>query len=398
MTPLEEANRRLLEMQAARRQQRIEQGLPVDVDATLIDQGQPMRTAVPDAIQALPDHLGWESDLVTRALRRQPAPEPEPAPAPAFSLPPAPIPIESESDALTAPAKCAVVLYPSLSAAILKQDMEAPARVYFVLRSLDRLGRGWFTLEETRDLLAKKASPWRVVSRRQLHNLLAAGEGIFWQQEGGGVWLRSLARVAAALGVYHLAGRAVSAPAAEFLGNVADVRAHLYASFISGRPHADMPIARETITAVTGVDERTQKAYEQRVKISATANFCIGQRLDAETAQDQAWRNRGKGAFELTDKKGRQGKPGEKYLAWQLPNSYQGKHETLPRGKQRRVNRELKVLLNQTAAGNSSVSADHPRRYYPNGGDAAKQHSRTRDPVLWRRAPGQRTTVWHELA
>jgi hypothetical protein len=398
MTPLEEANRRLREMQAARRQQRIEQGLPVD--ATLIDQGQPMRTAVPDVVQALPDHLGWESDLVTRAIRRQTKPEPEaaPAPAPAYFPPPAPIPPPIESDAVAAPRECAVVLYPSLSAVILKQDLEAPARIYFALRSLDREGRGWYRLSETRKLLAMRSSPWYAVSRRQLHNLLATGEGIFWQQEGGGVWLRSPARVAAALGVYHLAGRAVLAPAAEFLGNVADVRAHLYASFISGRPHADMPISRETITAVTGVDERTQKAYERRVKISATANFCIGQRLDAETTQEQAWRNRGKGAFELTDKKGMQGKPGEKYLAWQLPNSYHDKHETLPRGKQRRVNRELKVLLTQTAAGNSGVSADHPRRYYPNGGQAAKQHSRTRDPVLWRRAPGQRTTVWHELA
>lgn len=395
MTPLEEANRRLQALQVARRQQRIEQGLPHDV--TLIDQGQHDCTAVPVIVESLPAHLGWESESVTRALRQAQQRRQSP---PDLSLPYSPqTPVSMAKSAhVASPAPAQVIFYPDLAAGILRQNLDAPARVYHLLRLLDPTGRGWFGLAETRQLLTHKQSQWRVVSRRQLHNLLKAGEGIFWTQSNDCVWLRSPAKVAAALGIYGLRGRAVSAAPDALMGNIADVRANLYAAFLSGRPHANMPIARETITAVTGVDERTQKAYELRTKITATANFCVGERIASDGVQAQAWAHRGQGAFELTDKKGKQGAPGHTYLAWQLPNSYQTQQKPCPRGKQRRVNRELNDLLNKTAAGNSSSSENHQRRFYPSGGDAARVYGRTRAPVYWRRTAGSGVRVWHELA
>lgn len=394
---LEEANRRLQDLQMARRQQRIEQGLPHDV--TLIDQGQPDRTAVPAIVESLPAHLGWESDAVTRALRqaqqrRQIAPNFLP---PHKQLNPPVNPAKSAQSGPIAPVQ--VVLYPDLAAAILRQNMDAPGRVYFLLRAYDagKNGRGWLPLTDTRSLLTGKESPLKIVSRRQLHNLLAAGEGVFWTQNNGAVWLKSPAKVAAALGVHALRGRAVSVDPSRLTGHVADARAQLYAAYLSGRPHNDMPIARETLTAVTGVDERTQKAYEQRAGIAATSNFCIGERLASDDAQAQAWAHRGQGAFKLTDKKGKQGTPGQTYLAWQMPNSYQTKQQKpCPRGKQRRVNRELKVLLYKTAAGNSSSPENHQRHYYPNGGDAARAYGRNHEPVYWQRG-GKGLKVWHEL-
>lgn len=333
--------------------------------------------------------------MVTRALRQ--AQQRRQAAVTAVS-PFTPAPAKPAQTApQSTPGNDRVVLYPDLSTAILRENLDAPARVYFLLRTRDSHGRGWFSLQETRGLLTAKGSPWRVVSRRQLHNLLRAGEGLFWEQSDKRIWLRSPARVAAKLGVTHLRGRAVSTTIAGMLGHIADVRAHLYAAYLSGRPHADMPIARETITAVTGVDERTQKAYEERTKTAVSANFCVGERIASDGAQACAWAHRGQGVFELTDKKGKQGAPGQKYLAWQLPNSYQAKHQLCPRGKQRRVNRELQVLLNKTAAGNSSSPENHQRRYYPHGGDAAKAYSKNPDPVYWRRTPGKGVTVWHEL-
>lgn len=406
MTSLEEANRRLLEMQAARRQQRIEQGLLRD-DQTLIDQGfdrdHGHTAVVPAIVQSLPDHLGWGSDALTRALRQAQLRRQSP-PAASYNTR-----VFSDTDssqqptgwAKSAPAEASapaqVILYPDLAAAILRRNLDAPARVWLLLRAHDTNGRGWLSLVNARQLLTTKASPWKVISRRQLHNLLSAGEGVFWTQNDGAVWLRSPAKVAAGLGVSHLRGRAVTVAPSTLLGHVADVRAQLYAAYLAGRPHADMPIARETIAAVTGVAERTQKDYELRTKISATANFCIGERLASDNMQAQAWAHRGQGAFALTDKKGLQGPPGHVYLAWQIPNTYETQHQPCPRGKQRRVNRELKGLLNKTAAGNSSSPENHQRRYYPNGGKAAKAYNRSRDPVYWRRSGSSRSKVWHEL-
>jgi hypothetical protein len=49
------------------------------------------------------------------------------------------------------------------------------------------------------------------------------------------VWLRSQAKVAAALGLRKLRGRAVELPLSVLLGPIGDLRAHLYASFHSSR-------------------------------------------------------------------------------------------------------------------------------------------------------------------
>jgi hypothetical protein len=138
-----------------------------------------------------------------------------------------------------------------------------------------------------------------------------------------------------------------------------------------------MPIARQTMTAVSGVGRRSQRAYEQRLRLPVQPNFAVGEAADSQKRHERAWRQ-GKALFELKDYRGRQGKKGSRYLAWQLPNSYNTCH-THPGGRpgQRHINRELKALVLKGTPGNVEGTGESPkpdliRRYYPTGKLAAQ--------------------------
>ena len=75
---------------------------------------------------------------------------------------------------------------------------------------------------------------------------------MFWQQDEAGkacpepaerVWLCGQAKVAAALGLRHLRGKTVELPARLLFAPIGELRAHLYASFHSGRGAAAAPSA-----------------------------------------------------------------------------------------------------------------------------------------------------------
>ncbi|MBK9051459.1 MAG: hypothetical protein IPL78_11245 [Chloroflexi bacterium] len=57
-----------------------------------------------------------------------------------------------------------------------------------------------------------------------------------------------------------------------------------------------------------------------------------------------------------------------------MPNSYLGQHQHQPKGRQKRINRELKDLVMQGMPGNVEERAEtHPeKRYYPHGKEAAR--------------------------
>jgi hypothetical protein len=270
-----------------------------------------------------------------------------------------------------------------------------------MLRYLDQAGRGWFRIVNVANTLTAKKSPQRLCGKRQLRNLLNDGEGIYWTRENGRLWLRSAAKVAHSLDVERLTGRPVALPIAAVLEGIGAFKAHLYAAFHSGRmketPKGErsMPIARETMAAISGVGRSSQRSYEAAAGVAVQENFAVGELSGSESRQELAWR-KGRALFELKDYRGRQGKRGKTYLCWQLPNSYYGGHQFRPRGRQRRINRELKDLVNTRAPGNvegqdkasGSVSTEltvsKPKRvYYPNGKVAAKAYSRNPERELY---------------
>ncbi|WP_374689439.1 hypothetical protein, partial [Promineifilum sp.] len=113
----------------------------------------------------------------------------------------------------------------------------------------------------------------------------------------------------------------------------------------------------------------------------------VGPPIGSADAHEMAWR-RGRALFRLRDRAGRHGRPGAVYLAWQLPNEYTGPHATLPRGRQKRLNRALADLFHDGMTGNGEPQPT--RRFYGTAKAAAlARHERER---YWR---GRGGGVWY---
>lgn len=274
---------------------------------------------------------------------------------------------------------------------MLKTGLAAPGRIWLLLRYLDREGRGWLALDQVRQAVCDKESEWRVCGRRQLRNLLGQGQDIFWQRDKTRIWLRSTARVAIALEVDRLRGRPVAVPLSVLLGGMGQVRAHFYATFHSRRSYHSSrtddsqdrpgnPISRQALRHISQVPARTQRLYERRAGVEVRPNMAVGERLTSRSLQERAWRH-GRATFPFTDTKGKQGPAGGRYVAWRLPNSYSGPHATCPKGRTKKINRQID-LVNSRVQGND---LDRPngrltvdRLFHPSGQDAGRAYNRDR--------------------
>lgn len=352
---------------------------------TAVSDDRPQTTA--ETIAQLPAHLGWGSAALTAVLRsgtmddgrrmtddRQPTPDDTPLPTPHPLLPTVP--------ATTPPT---ITLYPTLALAMLRQQQVPAGRVWLLLRHIDEAGSGWVEQSAVRQQLTEAESELRVCGWRQLRNVLGQGDGLFWRRDNGRLWLRNPAKVAAALGVDRLNGRCVTLPLDTLTQPIGTVRAHFYASFHSARPQA--PIARATLTQLSGQRRQTQRLYEAKTGIQSRVNIALGQRLNAVAQEETGWQQ-GNAAFVLRDTKGKHGPKNTDYLAWRLPNSYQGPHETARKRRQKRLNRQLADLLTDGTTGNGRCQ----RRY---GVPGKQRHTR-----YWA-APAtnsQTTHIWFSLS
>jgi hypothetical protein len=344
----------------------------------------------------LPPHLGWHSPAVTQALRRRlPASTPAPIAPLAANQP-------TQSTSFVAPAErpASVKLYPDIALALLRRRLVAPGRLWLLLHHLAN-GQGWLTVATARAALTTPASPHYLCGWRRLRALLQQGQGLFWRQENGRLWLRSTVKVAAALKVTRLNGRPVALPLPALRGPIASLRAHFYASFHSGRRARDRasakPIARATLAALTGASRASQRHYERRARVGCQANYALCPAPAPADEQRLAWR-RGRALFRLNDRRGVAGPAGSAALAWQLPNTYSGPHCFAPKGRQKRMNRQLTDLFMKGMTGNGQREVQ--QRYYGNGMEAARAYGRAIGdesywPCLRRRAHGP--GLWHTL-
>jgi hypothetical protein len=366
----------------------------------------------------LPAHLGWVNDRLGEHLRRHAAPlPPEPRAVAGGTTWPAPErarPVPN-AEAPTETSRGTVRHYPDLGLAMLRQGRAAAGRVWLLLRHLDAAGKGWVGLEEAARLLATDGSPLRICGRRQFRNLLAAGEGVFWDRAAARagderLWLRGPARVAAALGVERLTAAPVALPLSALTGGIGDVRAHLYAAFHSGRSGLETaaargpspgrkdagrrPISRTTLSTLSAASANSQRAYERRARVVARGNLALGPLKSAVDPQAWAWK-RGQALFTVVDREGRYGRPGAAYLAWRLPNDYTGPHARLSRGRLKRINRRIAGLLTNGMTGNVNPASDARgrerggKRYFGDGRSAAA--ARQAGERYWRAGDGR----WH---
>lgn len=335
----------------------------------------------------LPGHLGWDSPAVTAVLRTSRGVGKKGIKGETqFSILPALKPANSQTRKTIVLQTCK--LYPDIALGMLRREQATTGRIWLLLRHIDNEGRGWLSFEETREKLTRKKSELRVCGWRQLRNLLNQGEGVFWERRNGRIWLRSIAKTGAALGVQRLNHQPIAIPLIALLQGMGQVRAHLYASFHSGRMGKDnkgSPIARDTIAQISHIHERTQRRYEKRAQVRKKHNFAIGPQNNALNNEETTWRH-GRASFQFTDMEGRHGRKGATYTAWQLPNNYTGPHAKLPRGRQKRINRELADLFMKGMTGNDQETIDaawQPKRYFENGRLAAKACTKSQNAVYW---------------
>ncbi|MBK8935538.1 MAG: hypothetical protein IPM76_25100 [Chloroflexi bacterium] len=200
-------------------------------------------------LSELPAHLGWGSAAFTAVLRRHQAGLPTRETKPGCQDP--------QTDSLAAclpdhrqiltgslqskiPGESASVkLYPDIGLAMLRQEKATAGRLWLMCHYLDSQRCGVLRIDNIIQSITTKSSAHYLCGKRQLRNLLRAGEGVYWTRDKERLWLRSAARVAAALGVERLTGQPVALPLSALLSGIGAFRAHLYAAFHSGAGKGD---------------------------------------------------------------------------------------------------------------------------------------------------------------
>ena len=146
------------------------------------------------------------------------------------------------------------------------------------------------------------------------------------------------------------------------------------------------PISRDTLAVLSGACASSQAAYERKTGVCSRSNIALGERVAASAAigpaeQERAWQ-RGRALFRLCDHRGHHGHPGATYLAWRLPNAFgpaRG-HQQRPKGRQKRINRQLADLFTKGMTGNGERIE---KRFYTSAVAAVRKYElRTTDYEL----------------
>ena len=355
---------------------------------------------------SLPIHLGWHSQAFTSSIKSETAVSPTSSSQLPEQIPQNKLPLTS--------AKKTITVYPDIAMGMLKYELATTGRIWFLLRFLDSAGRGWVSVEDARAKLTQADAALHVCGKRQLRNLLAAGEGVFWGRDNGRLWLRSLAKVAVLLDIDRFRAKPVALPVSILTKKIGTVRAHLYATFhssrnqVNGRSNKPQPIARITLQKITHVHPRIQQRYDKIARVKSRRNFGVGDVVTEETKRNAAWKH-GQAVFQVSDKEGKQGKSGQQFLAWQLPNSYVGPHKVASGNQRKRVNKKLTDLLHQGTVGNGQfentdaglLEIISERRYCENGRFAAQAYKKNRSAdIYWVSQQPSRSQAhfWHYLS
>ena len=224
-----------------------------------------------------------------------------------------------------------VKVYVELNDAAMQRGRERELRVWLLARSVDVDGSGVVAVSDIQTLIARQRL--RGLSDSSLSRLLSAGSGVFWTvwRRGGQRWLRlvGLARVCVALGVERLRRRPVLVPM-RYMRSMRTFRAAgVYARFAGDE--FSRPISRSVLEELTGVAERTQRAYQRAL------SGCVESECNAATTRKR-WRPGDEvEAREFVDYV-----DGETRVLQRLPQSYRCSLLATARGRIRKVNRRLR--------------------------------------------------------
>ena len=182
-------------------------------------------------------------------------------------------------------------------------------------------------------------------------------------------------------------------PISAITNGIGEFKAHLYGAWHSGRK-TNNPISRIVQETITSIPERTQRHYCQVAGIRRKSNIAIGNKHNPEEVENQAWK-RGKATFHFIDHHGQQGREGESYVAWHLPNTYIGPHQQMTKGRIRKINRKLTGLVNKGTQGNRQEKV--VKQYHADGAQAVRgiQNNKTSNAFWPLNHKSNRITLWH---
>ncbi|HFC11764.1 MAG TPA: hypothetical protein ENJ56_02890 [Anaerolineae bacterium] len=314
---------------------------------------------------------------------------------------------QSHTDVAATPLAATVAINPALLQGIVHNEQTSAGRLWLLCRALDPNGSGVLAVRSLRQQLTDKASYFG--SWRRIRQVLAQGEGVFWQRANNRkgqpqLYLLGAATVGKRLAIGRLERHNVALPTADLLNGTQRARAAFYAAFHAGRD--SNPIARATIARVTGLSERSQRVYDKLTHVKAQANYALTAQKGKDSAEIAAWQH-GRAAFTFIDHHGQQGKAGSIYEATRLPNSYRSPLKRAAHGRRRKIARQLKDdLVTMGAQGN----VNRPTRlFHHNGRQAAKAnlqqgnvylhlHNTTRTAQMTRGSGEPAHGWWQQLA
>lgn len=268
-----------------------------------------------------------------------------------------------------------VKVYPSLLAGFLKQHEAPQARLYLLVRLIDKQGQGWVDFDLLVKLFTNRQSPYYIFTRKRLKQIVRKGNGRFWGfTDNKRIRYKSPDKIAFELDCKRLTGKSVAMPREALLSGIQQFRAYCQAAYVTGRGDGDKPISRFTLRCLTGLSASSQRTYGRIAHIKHKVNVAIStsEKYSQEALQEKQWKFGGH-VFRFTDYKGVQdgNQPGDECLAWQRPNSYQTSLETVPKGRQRKINRAIDLVFSGRGIGQVE------KIYHLNGEAAANAFNRS---------------------
>ena len=288
-------------------------------------------------------------DLPWLAELAEPLPPAEPpALSPSPKKPPAPArPARPARPATSSAVGSADVIRitPDIHTAAHKLKLDKAARLYLVVRILDRPGSGSVPVAAIRERLEGGG----ILTWDNIRKTLAAGLGIFWDRvdgkAGDTIRPRRPARILEGLGGVRPCLKPVDVPVDCLFGSINEYRAVcIYGGFLAGRRKPNAPISQAAIREATGLSERAQQRYCKIAGVTAVRTY----RLEplADDKQAALWKasrgQRGRAAYLHIDRRGLLGPPGAEYVAISSPNCYSG--GSAVRGRPGRFSKTRKEL------------------------------------------------------
>lgn len=287
---------------------------------------------------------------------------------PAAELPTQPTQGEPEQPETAVSLPDTVKAYPTLQTAFGAAGHDQLGRLYLLLLALDQGGRG---MVDHAALRAADSRTWRHTRR-----VLERGHGIAWDNDKKRARVIRYAphRVMINLDGGWLRGAPVAFPVSALVDGMQAYRAYCLAAWHTSINNPS-PLTRQTIREATGACESSQRAYDKIAATQAKLNYAIDDTAPYdETKQDLMYKRWG-GVFRFYDFNGKYtGKRGA-YSAWRMPNSYQASLATLPKGRQKKHNRQINLVINGTRGNSRKVV----RIYHLDGSEAGKAYNRHPD-------------------